>query len=493
MTDSVSSLSKKKSWSVKRRLTLLYIVSAFGILLVSTVFLYWVLIKRLEKEDGQFLVAKIGLLREIMAEAPDNPEIIEEEVKWETAPFRLAKYYARILDSRDSVIIETEKMSAVAPVDIFPEPAGVSQTPLRPTRWRSKNGHNLLLMTAIARVGGTHDRTRILQLALDISHEDELISDYRRELLLVLFAGILVSAAVGVFVAGNGLKPIKNITRTVQHISAHQLHQRLGQSDPTWSRSRLKSDWPIELNDLAAAFDGMLDRLEDSFNRLSQFSADLAHELRTPINNLIGETEVALSRDRTAGDYREVLESSLEEYSRLSHVIESLLFLARAESPEAHVERTEFNPKNQIEAVIEFYEAMAEEKGIEIHFVNNSDSSGNPVLNADQTLFRQALNNLVANAVQHTHRGGKIAIEVKGISDRSVDVSVTDNGTGIDPKHLSRIFDRFYRADSSRSENRPGSGLGLAIVKSIMQLHHGTASVVSEPEKGTTVTLKFPA
>ncbi len=149
----------------------------------------------------------------------------------------------------------------------------------------------------------------------------------------------------------------------------------------------------------------MLDRIEDSFNRLSQFSADLAHELRTPINNLIGETEVALSRERTAGDYREVLESSLEEYSRLSHVIESLLFLARAESPEAHIEKTKFNPRNQIEGLVDFYEAVAEEKGIEINFVNSAGSNENPVLNADQTFFRQALNNLISNAVQHTQRG----------------------------------------------------------------------------------------
>ncbi|MCL5267121.1 MAG: heavy metal sensor histidine kinase [Bacteroidetes bacterium] len=481
MTDSFSGQEKSNAWSIKRRLTILYVVSAFGILLISTVFLYWVLTTRLAKEDGQFLAAKINLLREILAEAPNNKEVLQEEVEWETAPFRLAKYYARILDSRGRVLIETGKMDTVAPSYIFPRPARLGQTPSHAAMRKSTNGHSLLVMTALARVGDSRGQTRILQLALDISHEDELISDYRSRLLLVLLAGILLSAGVGVFVAGRGLKPIEKITRTVQHISAHQLHRRLGQSD-----------WPLELNELAGAFDGMLDRLEDSFNRLTQFSADLAHELRTPINNLIGETEVALSRERVVEDYREVLESSLEEYSRLSHVIESLLFLARAESSEARIEKKLFDPRKEIEDVIEFYEAMAEERGVTVTYRKASAAAGSGFVNADPTFFRQALSNLISNALRYTRQGGKIEIGVEWGTDGGLNISVADNGMGIEPEHLGRIFDRFYRADSSRSENKPGSGLGLAIVKSIMQLHHGSASVKSEPGKGTKVTLSFP-
>lgn len=474
---------------MKRRLTLLYVVSAFGILFVSTAFLYWVLTSRLVKEDGQFLAAKISLLREILQEEPNNREVLQEEIKWETAPFRLAKYYARILAPDGRIIIETDNMLSVAPVGIFPKPAGPTVLPSRAAKRKSGNGHNLLLMSALAKVGDSTGQTRVLQLALDISHEDELISDYRQQLLMVLLAGILLSAGIGVFMAGKGLKPIEDMTKTVKHISADQLHRRLGQSRRSTSRPRLQSDWPLELNDLAAAFDGMLERLEDSFNRLSQFSADLAHELRTPINNLIGETEVALSRERTAGEYREVLGSSLEEFSRLSHVIESLLFLARAESPETQVEKRELDPKKEIENIIEFYEPMAEEQGIEIASL---EDGGGTTVNADPTLMRQALSNLVSNAVLHTQRGGKVEISVKRGADDAVRISVSDTGEGIAPEHLSRIFDRFYRVDSSRSENRPGSGLGLAIVKSIMQMHNGTVSVVSEPGKGTTVSLIFP-
>ncbi len=475
-------IGRVRAWSIKRKLAVLYIVSAFGILLVSTVFLYWVLASRLRKEDGQFLSAKIGLLREVLAQEPNNRDVLEEEIKWESAPFRLAKYYARILGPGGRIMIETGKMSVVAPVDIFPRPTGLSSTPAQALERKSSSGHNLLLMSALAKVGGSAGGIRVLQLALDISHEDQLISDYRQRLLLVLLAGVLLSAIVGIFVAGKGLKPIEEITRTMQHISAHQLHRRLGQTD-----------WPPELDDLAAAFDGMLDRLEDSFNRLSQFSADLAHELRTPINNLIGETEVSLSRERSPEDYREVLGSSLEEYSRLSRVIESLLFLARAESPEAHVEKKMFDLREEIHDVVEFYEAIAEEKGVALYFEESPANKDETVLNADSTLFRQALSNLISNALRYTQSGGKIIVAVNKIAGRFVEISVRDNGTGIDSEHLSRVFDRFYRADSSRSGSGPGSGLGLAIVKSIMHLHGGKASVESERQKGTIVTLTFPA
>ena len=482
MTEDVSPNKGRRTWSIKRRLTVLYFVSAFGILLISTAFLYWVLANRLAKEDGHFLAAKIGLLREILKEEPNNRDVLREEVKWETAPFRLAKYYARIIGPSGNIIIETGRMREVAPVSIFPKPTGLSEIPARATKRKSSDGHNLLLMTALAKAGGTAGGVRVLQLALDISHEDELTFDYRKQLILVLLAGILLSAGIGVFIAGKGLNPIERITRTIQHISAHQLHRRLGQSD-----------WPLELNDLAGAFDGMLDRLEDSFNRLSQYSADLAHELRTPINNLIGETEVALSRERTQGEYRDVLESSLEEYSRLSHVIESLLFLARAESPETHVDKKRFDPRKEIEDVIEFYEAMAEEKHVRLSYADTPPPALDPNVNADPTLFRHALSNLVSNALRYTNDGGKVDIGVSRASDGNIYVWVSDNGVGIEAEHVARIFDRFFRVDSSRSENKSGSGLGLAIVKSIMQLHHGSVSVDSTPGKGTKVTLVFPA
>ncbi|MCL4492225.1 MAG: heavy metal sensor histidine kinase [Nitrospirae bacterium] len=467
--------SNSPRWSITRRLTLLYTLSAFGMLVIATVFLYWVLTNNLEKEDNQFLANKIHVLRVILRERPDNPEALEEEVKWEGAALQFSGYYARILDEAGRTLIETPGMDTIS-VSLFPPPSGVGRIPQKGIKQRSRDSRTYLLTAAWAEAGHSSGKKRLLQVVLDVSHEDTIIADYRRKLSFVLFLGIVCSAGAGIFVAGKGMQPLQEITKSVQRITSTRLHERIG-----------TMQWPKELYSLAAAFDDMLGRLEDSFARLSQFSADLAHELRTPINNLMGEAEVALSRNRTPGEYRQVLESSLEEYDRLSSMIDSLLFLARAESAEAKIERSLFDPGREIEATLEFHNVVAEEHGVVL------TRHGEALLYADPILFRRTVSNLLSNALQYTPRGGKITIHVREMNDRSVEVLVNDTGSGIEPEHLPRIFDRFYRPDRSRSQYTKGTGLGLAIVKSIMELHGGTVTVQSRPDKGTTVTLRFPS
>ncbi|MBI4620790.1 MAG: heavy metal sensor histidine kinase [Desulfobacterales bacterium] len=464
-------------WSITRRLTFLYTLSASGILVIATVSLYWVLINNLEKEDNQFIVNKIQVLRVILQERPDNLGALEEEVKWEGAALRFTKYYARVLDEGKHTLIETPGMGNIIPVSLFPAPSGVTENPKNGIKQRSRDGRTYLLMAAWAEVGHLNGKKQLLQAALDVSPENTLIAEYRRKLSFVLILGILCSAAAGFLVAKKGMQPLEEITETVQRITSTRLNERIGMMQ-----------WPRELVSLATAFDNMLERLEDSFIRLSQFSADLAHELRTPINNLMGEAEVALSRARTPEEYRQVLESSLEEYTRLSHMIDSLLFLARAESAEAKIERVLFDTLKEIESVREFHNVIAEEQGIEI------TCHGNGLLKADPILFRRAISNLLSNALQYTPQRGRITISVKQSSDdQSVEVSVSDTGSGIEPEHLARIFDRFYRDDRSRSQYPKGTGLGFAIVKSIMDMHGGTVVIQSEPNKGSTVTLRFPS
>jgi two-component system heavy metal sensor histidine kinase CusS len=241
--------------------------------------------------------------------------------------------------------------------------------------------------------------------------------------------------------------------------------------------------WPRELQPLALAFDEMLARLEDSFVGLSQFSADIAHELRTPIGNIRGEAEVALTRSRSPEEYREVIESTIAECEHLGHIVDNLLFLARTEAAEGHLQRTSFNGRAAIEKIAAFHEPIAEEQHLTIR------CDGETTFVADEMLFERAVNNLVENAVRHTAAGGSIEIRIAN-RDASSEVTVKDNGSGIAAEHLPRVFDRFYRADSARSSE--GVGLGLSLVKSIMDLHGGSASIESEPDRGTTVTLTFP-
>jgi two-component system heavy metal sensor histidine kinase CusS len=231
----------------------------------------------------------------------------------------------------------------------------------------------------------------------------------------------------------------------------------------------------------------MLDRLEDSFDRLSRFSADLAHELRTPVTNLRGEVEVALGKPRSPEEYREVLGSCLEETVRLAGIIDSLLFLARAESAGAQIRRERVDVGRELSVVCDFYEAAASERGVSLHIAPR----GEVAADVDRTLLQRALGNLVENSLAHTPAGGSVTLSAER-REAAVRIDVADTGSGIAPEHLPRLFDRFYRVDHSRSAGKGGTGLGLAIVKSIAELHGGLARVESVPGQGTRVVLLLP-
>jgi two-component system heavy metal sensor histidine kinase CusS len=242
--------------------------------------------------------------------------------------------------------------------------------------------------------------------------------------------------------------------------------------------------WPRELQPLAKAFHDMLNRLEDSFTRLSQFSGDLAHELRTPIANILGSAQVALSRERAPGEYREVLETTAAECERLSHIVDNLLFLARADAAREQVNRSSFDARAAAEKIVAYYRAVAEDR----HIALGCSGEGN--IHGDTLLFSRALSNLIENALRFTPNGGTIAVTVATRND-GTDVSVRDTGCGIEPGDLPRVFDRFYRADASRSSH--GAGLGLALVKSIVDLHGGSVEIESASGRGTTVVMTLPA
>jgi two-component system heavy metal sensor histidine kinase CusS len=470
-----AALPGPRSWSIAGRLTLLYTLSACGLLILMAGFLYWALARNFAQEGRQFLADKMHVLRTIVRERSDDPTAFVEELQWEGAAHRFARYYARVLDADGRTWLETPGMHEIVTAAAFPTPIAVRDTPEKGFKWRSPHGTSYLLMAAWAATKGAGGTRRQVQVALDVSHDEALLAAYRHTLTIVLVVGIVCSAGIGVVITRKGLRPLSAITTAAQRITATYLHERIA-----------PADWPRELTALATAFDEMLDRLEDAFIRLSRFSADLAHELRTPINNLMGEAEVVLSRQRTAEEYRQVLESNLEEYARFTHTIESLLFLARAENPQPPIERSQFDARKALDTVREFYEAMAEEQGVKVI------CQGEACVYASPMLFRRAVSNLLSNALRYTPRGGRITLAVTREQDQSVSISIRDTGCGIAPEHLPQLFDRFYRVDPARSRHPQGTGLGLAIVKSIMELHGGTATIQSAPSIGTTVTLRFP-
>jgi two-component system heavy metal sensor histidine kinase CusS len=199
----------------------------------------------------------------------------------------------------------------------------------------------------------------------------------------------------------------------------------------------------------------------------------------------MGEAEVALAKPRSPEEYQQVLGSSLEELRHLLHMIESLLFLARAESTDIRIESTVFDPVKEIEAVLDYYDALIEEKQLRI------TCQGSVSLRADPLLFRRVINNVLSNAIKYTPAGGAVGITVVR-TESGVTITVGDSGIGIAADELENIFSRFYRGRATRSLDAKGAGLGLAIVKSIMDLHGGSINIQSEPSKGTIITLSFP-
>jgi two-component system, OmpR family, heavy metal sensor histidine kinase CusS len=460
----LSSLNKQRS--IAFQLILLFTLAAALLLACGLGIFYLIVVRHAFAEDNAVLADKMLALTADLRE--NGPENFGEEITTRNGGQHIP-YWIRILDPQGRVIAETAQMDRLIPTQIFP----VAREPVEAIRTRKdyrSAGKLFSLVSFNDRSGG---EAYTLQLAQDRSSDEQVERNFALLFVAVLFGGVVASALIAVIVTQRGLRPLRRMTESLRRIGPDQLKERIG-----------SNGWPHELQPLAIAFDQMLKRLDDSFTRLSQFSADLAHELRTPITNMLGEAQVALTRDRTAADYRETIESTVAECERLSRIVDNLLFVARVDAAREPIARKQFDARAAVEKLAAFYQTVADDHHVTIK------CSGDGQIHADPDLFERALANLLDNALRFTPRYGSIEITV---SDRNTDfdVAVKDNGCGIAAEHLPRVFDRFYSAESSRSSD--GAGLGLALVKSIVELHGGSATIHSELNHGTTVVLRFPA
>jgi two-component system heavy metal sensor histidine kinase CusS len=466
----------RRPWSLAARLAAWYAGSAFLLVLSATGFLYWVLAANLDREDDELLADKVHVLRMLLRDTPEGGAPLRQEVEWESAARRHVPFYVRILDADGRTLMETPGMGAELPAAAFPGVRPGEAGPGEGAEVRSPAGRSFRVLVARAEAARPGGRPWLLQVAVDRSREEDLLAGYRAWLWLSLGLALVLCTLTGYGIARRGLRPVAEMAETARRIRSSTLDQRLA-----------ADGLPAELAALAATFNEMLDRLEESFARLARFSADIAHELRTPVNNLRGEAEVALGKPRSPEEYREALASGLEECVRLSRLIDSLLFLARAESPETQVAREPVDVGRELAALRDFYEPAAAEAGVALTVT----CRGGCTAALDRTLFQRAVGNLVDNALAHTPAGGSVTLAAAA-EGGAVRVEVADTGGGIPPEHLPHLFDRFYRADPARSAGGGRVGLGLAIVRSITALHGGSAAVASEVGRGTRVSLVFP-
>lgn len=452
--------------SIATQLVLLFTLCAALLLSCSLGVFYWIVVRHAFEEDNAVFADKLSAIRTELRQS-DGINNVDRELKNRRAGE--AVYWVRIVDFTGQVVTETPQMNDLLPISIFPQSRGPS-SPLSQSAKTYQNDSKLFSLTTTTET--VDGQPYVLQLAQDRSADERFRKQFRALLALVLALGVIASAVIAVTVTRRGLRPLAKMRRMFERVQPERLSERI---EPT--------RWPRELQPLAASFDDMLGRLEDSFTRLSQFSADLAHELRTPIGNMLGEAQVALTRDRNPDEYRAVIESTAAECERLSGIIDNLLFLARSESAEQQIARSSFKARAAIERIISFYQTLAEDRHVAI------TCDGDAEIFADPVLFNRAIGNLIDNALRFTPDKGRIEIAIRKVDDKA-EISVSDNGSGIAPEHLPRVFDRFYRADPSRSA--AGTGLGLSLVKSIVDLHGGYVSIKSESGRGTTVILTFP-
>jgi two-component system heavy metal sensor histidine kinase CusS len=300
---------------------------------------------------------------------------------------------------------------------------------------------------------------------------DQTTSRFERYLLPIVLGGALVVAALGYWIARVGLKPVLRLSGEARRIGPTARKQRLSEAA-----------LPVELAQMGKSFNAALDRLEGAYVQLESFNADVAHELRTPLANLIGQTQVALSRERSAPELRELLHTNLEELERLRAIVADMLFLARAEQGERAAQAVPRSLAAELIKTVDFYEVLLDEAGLSVQIEGDAQAVIEPAL------IHRAMSNLLQNAIQHAPSGSTLRARVQAVEGLA-EISVSNELAQVIPAdQLARLFDRFYRGDASRANSENNHGLGLAIVKAVALMHGG--SVFARCEQGQ-ITVGF--
>ena len=446
------------SRSLTLRLTLLFALASALVLFMLGLLIGHSVEQHFEEQDMDALSGKMVLAKHALEKAltKQNSETLAELLDDAlTGHHGLA--ITVLGPSRQKLYANTE---LELPPELLNAPA-VTGTG-NPIKWTASDGLPWRGISATLFSGGEEKSSYTLVVSTEISHHEHFMSGFRRTLWVFMSMATLAMGLLGWMVARRGLAPLQAIKRQAAEITANRLHTRLS-----------AEAIPLELSDLAGTLNDMLSRLEESFQRLSDFSSDLAHELRTPVSNLLTQTQVTLSRARTADQYRDILASNAEEFERLSRMIADMLFLAKADNKQIIPNQEPVELADEVTDLLEFYEILAEEKEIRLSLI------GRGMVRGDRLMLRRAVSNLLSNALRHTPLGGTVTVRIEDQEMDTVLLTVENTGASIPAEHLPRLFDRFYRADSSRQRTTEGSGLGLAITRSILTAHGGAITVTS--------------
>lgn len=448
-----------KSLSITLRLTLLFAALSTAVLLA----LGWLIGNAVEdhfvEQDMELMLGKIHL--------------VEHQLERIKSPEELKNLHSSLLDSLvghhdlNMMLIKPDNSILFEAEGIYFPATILNRTTVKttPTTWQQNTADGVKPLRGISKLlySGIKDMPPFLVvLAVDITHHQHFMESFRKTLWLFVSLAVVIVSFLGWAMVRHGLQPLKMMRKGAEAVTANKLDFRL-QADTV----------PVEMAELAHSLNGMLARLEESFQRLKDFSSDLAHELRTPISNLMTQTQVALSQARTQEEYQDILASNSEEFDRLAKMVADMLFLAQSDNGLIVLNRANINLANEVKDLFDFFDALAEEKALRLSLIGEANISG------DKSMLRRALANLISNAIRHSQEGGKIQVNIKQQESKTT-LTILNQGDPILVEHLPHIFERFYRADPSRHCNGEGAGLGLAITKSIIQAHGGTIQASSD-------------
>lgn len=446
--------------SLTQRLTLMFVLAASAVLLGLGFVIASSVEQHFEDLDREVLVGKMELTRQALQRVHTQQGLTEFTHQLAYSLVGHHGMEVMVIDADEAVIFATGH-AHFDPAQVIRQAV---QAPNQPALWplgtQTYRGLAARLPTAMVDATG-QALPVVVAVATDIAHHQAYMQEFLRTLWWFVAGAALLTGVLGWVVVRRGLAPLRAMRRQAQGVTAQQLSQRL----PV-------SAIPRELAELAQSLNEMLARLEEAFQRLTDFSSDIAHELRTPVSNLLTQTQVTLSRERSAVDYRQILESNAEEFERMARMISDMLLLAKSDNGLALLQRQELSLADEARALFDYFDAVAEEKNVSLRLL------GDGTVSADRLMLRRALGNLLSNALRHAEVASTVTVRVQALED-GVQISVANQGEAIAPEHLTRVFDRFFRVDPARQRSSEGTGLGLAIAQSVVQAHGGKISAAS--------------
>ncbi|MFS7347223.1 Cu(+)/Ag(+) sensor histidine kinase [Rahnella inusitata] len=462
----------RRPFSLATRLTFFISLST----IIAFVAFTWVMLHSVEKHFAEIDISdlkQISISLEKILRAPDA----SEQQKAETISNIMETYHnisVLLLDGNKQVLyrsIDGPDLTPALPPENAQQPTDSEDIFILPNDGESAGMHSgsqmrnmtyRVMTTSVKKTDNTASSAYTLLSALSIDYHQHYIDQLKRNLIAIASVISLMIIFIILFAVHTAHQPLRNVSRKIKSISSENLDVRLD-SDRV----------PIELEQLVISFNQMIERIEDVFTRQANFSADIAHEIRTPITNLVTQTEIVLSQTRTDEELKDVLYSNLEEYNRMAKMTSDMLFLAQADNNQLIPERAMIDLRSEVIKVFDFFEAWAEEREVSL----NVEGSASRV-EGDPLMLRRVINNLLSNAIRYTPKKMTVTVHIQE-HNQWVDLIVENPGVPIPKEHLSRLFDRFYRVDPSRQRKSEGSGIGLAIVKSIVNAHKGKISVTS--------------